>query len=148
MSATNALDANDGSGAAAGAGGMAEVRANGRTTRYRRGGTGSPILLLCDASDDRFGSLFGELAQRFRVIAPVGETDPGVAGAAVDRLADFLDGLGVGSIPVVGVGRAAGPAAAFSRLHPDRCDRLVLLGLDVGEPEHHVAACLEALGAD
>ena len=72
----------------------------------------------------------------------------GEAVTGVDRLGDFLDGLGLDAVPVVGVGRGAGPAAALARRHPDRVAKVVLLGLDVGEPEHHVAACLEALEAD
>lgn len=124
---------------------VCEVRANGETTSYRHAGSGAPVLLLCDATDSRFALLFGALARGGRVIAPAHPCSDDEACLVVDRLAGFLDGLGLASAPVVGAGRAAGPAAAFARLCPDRVSRLVLLGEDVGEPEVAVVAVREAL---
>ena len=140
MGVTAALEKGD-DGAAV----MAEVRAGGVTTRYWRAGRGSPVLLLCDAADERFEPLLGRLAADYRVIAPVHGIDGPEASFGADRMAGFLDGLGIASAAVIGLGRAAGPASALARLHGERVGRLVLLGLDVGEPERHVDAALEAL---
>ena len=146
MSVMKALLDNEGTGEAAGV--LAEVRAAGTITRYRRAGSGAPVLLLCDVADARFDALFDAIAGSHRVIAPVHGESADEACTAVDCLAAFIEGLGLASVPVVAAGRSAGPAAALARLHPGRVDRLVLLGLDVGEPEQHVAAALRALRGD
>lgn len=127
---------------------LAEVRADGVTTRYRRAGSGSPVLVLCDANDTRFEALVELLGASRRVIAPLDSTDDDDgARTLVERLASFLDGLGLGPLPVVGVGSSAGPAAALARLHPDRVDRLVLLGEPGADPAHHAEAARAALDA-
>ena len=124
---------------------LAEVRAAGVTTRYRRAGTGPALLLLCDASDPRFAPLLEALAPSHRVIAPVCGPDDDVACSLLDRLTSFLDGLGLATALVVGVGRSAGPAAALARLHADRVEALVLVGEPDGDPAAHVALVRGAL---
>lgn len=124
---------------------VAEVRADGVTTRYRSAGSGSPVLVLCDASDARFAALVQVLGAGRRVIAPLDSTDDGDARTPVERLASFLDGLGLGPMPVVGAGSAAGPAAALARLYPDRIDRLVLLGEPDADPAGHAETARAAL---
>ena len=126
----------------------AEVRADGVTTRYLRAGSGAPVLLLCDTCDARFDVLVDALATRHRVIAPLEATCVDETRAVVSRLTAFLDGLGLGSMPVVGAGIAAGPAAALARLHPERIGRMVLLGEPEGDAAGHAAAALAALRRD
>ena len=142
MSVTNAPQSN---GLGDDGDALAEVRAAGTTTRYMRAGNGRPVLLLCDCADDRFPLLFGALAGSYRVIAPVQHAGEQGACMSVDCLAAFIEGLGLTSVPIVAAGPSSGPASALARLHRDRIDRLVLLGLDVGEAQHHVEAALEAL---
>ena len=124
---------------------VCEVRANGETTRYRRAGTGSAVLLLCCVGDSRFEPLFLELSRRHRVIAPLHPASDDEPGDGIACLAGFFDGLGLATVPVVGVDRCAGPAAAFASRHPERVERLVLLGEDVGAPQGSVTAVLRAL---
>lgn len=121
--------------------GLARVRAGGATTRYRRTGRGRPVLLLCDPADERFEALVERLARGRCVIAPQEPQD----GLRVERLAGFLDGLGIASAAVIGVGRGAGPAAAFARLRPDRVEGLVLLEGPGGDPAARAEAVLSAL---
>lgn len=124
---------------------MAEVRADGRTTRYRCAGSGEPVVLLCDASDPRHGPLLDLLTRGRRVIAPVSDGSDEIAFTDVDRLARFLDGLGLESVPVIGVGRCAGPAAALARTHPARVAKMVLLGERLGDPMRDAERALAAL---
>src|SRR5688500_14253525 len=107
---------------------VAEVRADGITTRYLRAGNGAPVLLLCATFDPRFDALVNRLAAARRVVAPLEAVAEDETSGIVARLVAFLDGAGLGALPVIGVDCAAGPAAALARLHPDRISQLVLLG--------------------
>lgn len=114
---------------------VAEVRADGTTTRYLRAGNGAPVLLLCPTFDPRFDALVNRLAATHRVVAPLEAVAEGETSGVVARLIAFLDGSGLGLVPVVGVDAGAGPAAALARLHPDRISQLVLLGEPNGTDE-------------
>ena len=125
---------------------VAEVRADGITTRYLRAGNGAPVLLLCATYDPRFDALVSRLAATHRVVAPLEAVADDETLGIVARLCAFLDGIGLTRLPVVGVDCAAGPAAALARLHPDRITQLVLLGEPNGtEPDDDAARAVAAL---
>ena len=127
---------------------VAEVRADGITTRYRRAGNGAPVLLLCPTYDPRFDALVARLAATHRVVAPLEAIADDETRGIVARLTTFLDGTGLGPVAVIGVDAAAGPAAALARLHPDRITRLVLLGEPDGtEPDDDAARAHAALSS-
>ena len=124
---------------------LAHVRADGTTTRYRRIGTGAPVLLLCEPDDERYAPVVARLAGRRSVIAPERAEGDVEGWLRVERLTGFLDGLGLARVTVVGLGLAAGPAAALARLHPDRVEALVLLGEPNGDPAADAEAALKAV---
>lgn len=79
---------------------VAEVRVGELTTRYRRSGSGRPVVVLqppndADASASRLEEL---LSDRCRVIVP--EIPAGVTDVAA-WLRDFLDALGIERATVV-----------------------------------------------
>lgn len=125
---------------------VAEVRADGITTRYLRAGNGTPVLLLCPTYDARFDALVSRLAASHRVVAPLEAVADDETEGIVARLTAFLDGTGLAPVAVIGVDCAAGPAAALARLHPDRVSRLILLGEPNGtEPEADAMKAAAAL---
>jgi pimeloyl-ACP methyl ester carboxylesterase len=79
---------------------MAEVRVGNLTTRYRRTGSGRPVVVLQPPHDaDADSSLLAELlSEHCRVIVP--ELPSGVTDAAT-WLRDFLDALGIERAAVV-----------------------------------------------
>lgn len=81
-------------------GALAEVRVGDLTTRYRRCGSGRPVVVLQPADDDDTApSRLAELlSDHCRVIVP--ELPAGVTDAAA-WLRDFLDALGIERATVV-----------------------------------------------
>jgi pimeloyl-ACP methyl ester carboxylesterase len=114
----------------------AVVHTGRHETAYRRAGAGLPVVLLTGAREAELGDwLFGQLARRFRTIAPVlpPGMDPGVgarAGGGPDLdewLRGVIDGLGLERPALVG-----GPAWGFHLLRfqavdPHRVRRLALV---------------------
>ena len=114
----------------------------GLSIGYRQAGEGAPLVLLhgflCD-SRCWMPQLAG-LSDRFRVVA----WDAPGAGASSDPpdtftttdyarcLAGFLDTIGVGCAPVVGLSWGGILAQEFYRLYPERPRRLVLAGTYAG----------------
>ena len=105
---------------------------------YTEHGSGDPLVLLHGNGED--GAYFEHqvecFRQRFRVIAvdsrghgksPRGAAPLTLAQMACD-LADFLDGLGIGSANVLGFSDGANVALLFALAHPDRVRSLVLNG--------------------
>ncbi|MDM4719415.1 alpha/beta fold hydrolase [Micromonospora sp. WMMA1363] len=141
----------------------ADATSTSRSTRvgdslvhYHDAGTagGTPIVLLHGGGPgasawSNFGGNVPVLASRFRVLAVdqpgFGRSDAaGVAGHfftyAADTLAGLLDGLGVDRVHLIGNSLGGGTAVRFALRHPDRADRLVLMGpgglsLNVFAPE-------------
>jgi len=119
--------------------------ADHRTNLYRAG-EGNPVALLHGSGAGvsawaNFAPVIGPLAQHFDVIAPdiagfgqtelKPDTDYGI-GLWVSHFVGILDALGIEKISVVGnsFGGALGLMTAIN--HPDRIDRLVLLGTPCG----------------
>lgn len=104
-----------------------EVRIDAQVVRYRRAGTGLPVLVLCD--DGREGlwpELEPALSRAFRLIVPeIAATD-----ALELRLPPFLEGLGASGVCVV-----AGPAFCASTadvmaLGAEQMDRAIFVAGD------------------
>jgi pimeloyl-ACP methyl ester carboxylesterase len=104
---------------------------------YAEAGSGPPVLIVHGAGGgfDQ-GLLMASPLSRagWRVIAPsrfgyLGTPMPPDASpqAQADALADLLDTLGIGTIPVIGGSAGALPALHFAARHPDRCRALVAL---------------------
>jgi pimeloyl-ACP methyl ester carboxylesterase len=103
----------------------AEIRAHDRVTRYRRHGSGPPVLLLY-ASDDGalWPALLEALGDRFRVIVPE------IAEAQSDvtcRLAEFLEGLGCARAAVIGNARLGAVALEVAATGTDQIARVVII---------------------
>ena len=104
----------------------AEVRAHDRVMRYRRTGTGRPVVVLHSSDDggDLWPELLETLSGSYRLIIP--EAPP--ADADVARwLADFLEGLGTSSVRIVASGRLAMAALELALLEAVAIPRLVLV---------------------
>lgn len=103
-------------------------------TRYRRAGSGSPVLLLFPdgARGPLGGRLFSSLRARFRVIAPEppAATPPALAASRSTWLRDLIDGLGLVR-PGIVADEALGVAALeFLLLHPERVSGLITVSRD------------------
>lgn len=106
-------------------------------TSYRRAGAGSAVLLLIGATEAAGDDwLFGQLAGRFRIIAPVlptvlhgsyGPHPPGDGPGLEVWLRGLIDGLGLDRPALVaGAARGAG-LLRFMALDPERVGRLALV---------------------
>lgn len=114
----------------------------GRATNYLEAGAGAPVLLLHGSGPGvtayaNWRLTLPALAGHFRAIAPdaagFGYTQrlPGDAYGLdlwVDHIAGFLDALGIGRAHVIGNSFGGALAVALADRHPDRVDRLVLMG--------------------
>lgn len=112
---------------------------------YHEAGEGPPLLMLHGSGPGVSGwaNFRGNLpvfARHFRTLlldmpgfgtsySP--EQPPGLA--APGAVLDFLDGLGLGAVPIVGNSMGGGVAARVAASHPDRVSRLVTIG-GVGVP--------------
>jgi pimeloyl-ACP methyl ester carboxylesterase len=101
------------------------------------GGTGSPVVYLHTAGGPRWDPFLDALAERHTVYAP---DHPGTGATArdaihsVDDLWDLvliydelLDGLGLGSVPVIGSSFGGMVACELAALRRDRVSRLILI---------------------
>ena len=104
----------------------AEVRANDRVTRYRRIGTGRPVLVLHSGDDgsELWPGLLETLGGSYRLIVP--EAPPADADVA-GWVADFLEGLGTTSVRIVASGRFALPSLELTLIEAVAVPRLVLI---------------------
>jgi hypothetical protein len=126
----------------------ATVCAGDAETRYTRGGTGDPVVILAGEPRTR-AALIAALARDLRVIAPElpvpaaadgrgqlhaadgdASAAPGDEGAAegsgVCRLCGVLDGLGLDRVALVADELFAACAIAFALLEPERTAAVVL----------------------
>lgn len=100
-------------------------------TLYQRAGQGPPVLLLLHegATDELGAELFGRLAARFRVIAPVRP-----AGVEITSwLRDLIEGLGL-IRPAIVADEAFGLASlSLSMQEPDRVGAIVVMARASGD---------------
>ena len=125
----------------------ATVEAAGHHTHYLEAGSGPPVVLLHGAGPgvsawSNWAPVIPELARSHRVIAP---DIPGFGASGFDfdveygikywvaHLCDFLAAVGVEHAALVGNSFGGALALATSVSHPDRVDRLVLMGTPAGE---------------
>ncbi|NBM16144.1 alpha/beta fold hydrolase [Streptomyces sp. GC420] len=125
----------------------AEVAAGGIRTNYLEDGSGSPVVLVHGSGPGvtayaNWRLTIPALARRMRVLAPdmagfgFSERPEGVSYGLdlwVDQLVGFLDALELPSASVVGNSFGGAIALRAAARHPDRVDRLVLMG-SVGVP--------------
>lgn len=117
------------------------VDAGGIKTNYLEAGAGPPVVLVHGSGPGvtayaNWRLTIPDLAPHFRVLAPdmagFGFSDKPdvVANMArwVDQLTGFLDALGIERASVVGNSFGGGIGIRLAVDHPDRVDRLVLMG--------------------
>lgn len=114
---------------------MPDIEVNGTRVAYDEAGDGPPLLLLHAGIVDRrmWADVLPGFAHDFRTIAPdhrgYGDTPigPGTFSWTADVLG-LMDGLGVPRAHLVGVSMSGHVALDLALAHPDRVDRLVLVG--------------------
>jgi len=125
----------------------ASIEAGGIRTNYLEAGTGAPVLLVHGSGPGvsayaNWRLTIPDLATRFRVVAPdmagFGFSErPEDARYDLDRwvgqAVGLLDALGLDRASVVGNSFGGAVALRLAATHPDRVDRLVLMG-SVGVP--------------
>ena len=123
------------------------VRTGDLVTNYHDVGEGPPVLLLHGSGPGvsawaNWRLPVERLAPRFRLLAPdlagfgyteVPEGTPFTRQVWLDQVVAFLDALGLDRVSVVGNSFGGSMALALAIAHPDRVDRLVLMG-SVGVP--------------
>lgn len=120
----------------------ATIDVNGIATNYHDTGSGAPVLLLHGSGPGvsawaNWRLTMPVLAKRHRVLAPdmvgFGYTER-PEGVAYDKatwqahILGFLDALGLDRVSIVGNSYGGGLAMALAISHPDRVDKLVLMG--------------------
>jgi pimeloyl-ACP methyl ester carboxylesterase len=106
--------------------GVAEVRAHDLVMRYRRAGTGRPVVVLRAPTDGSalWPELDESLASSFRVITP----EVPATGADVTRwVGGFLEGVGLDRVMLVATDAFCVPALELALLSADQVDRLALV---------------------
>jgi 2-hydroxy-6-oxo-octa-2,4-dienoate hydrolase len=120
----------------------ARVDVRGVGTNYLEAGEGPPLLLVHGSGPGvtayaNWRLNIGDLARHFRVLAPdmAGfgfSGKPTAAGYSmarwVDQLVGFLDALGIERASLVGNSFGGGLGIRMAVEHPERLDRLVLMG--------------------
>ncbi len=123
------------------------VAASGHQTNYHEAGAGSPLVLLHGSGAgvsawSNWNGVLGELSQSFRVVAPdiagfgLTEIKPDTRYDIklwVSHFIGILDALELDRVSVVGNSFGGALALATALSHPDRIERLVLLGTPCGE---------------
>ena len=117
---------------------------------WRSAGDGDPLILIngyAATAADWDPTFVASLAESARVVCPdnrgLGGSAAGTGALTVAAMADdviaLLDALDVESATVAGWSMGGFVAQQVAAAHPDRVDRLVLLGTDGGGPEAVVA---------
>lgn len=133
------------------------VTVHGVRTNYHDVGSGPPVVLVHGSGPGvsawaNWRLTLPELSQRHRVLAPdvlgFGYTERPAAvryavATWVDHLVGFLDALGLERVSVVGNSFGGALALHLVTQHPDRVDKLVLMG-SVGVP-FEITAGLDAV---
>jgi pimeloyl-ACP methyl ester carboxylesterase len=110
----------------------------GRVVHYDQHGEGDPLILINGLGGARTGwaSVADAFSQHFRVVAldnrDAGESDPETEPYSLDDLADdvagLMDALGIDRAHVLGHSMGGFIALHFAVNHPDRLNKLVLVG--------------------
>jgi pimeloyl-ACP methyl ester carboxylesterase len=105
---------------------FAEVRAHDQVMRYRRAGSGRPLLVLRTgvAGDSLWHELDDRLPQCFRVLTPDTTTSN---GSTALWLRGFLEGIGVERTSVLATGDLCMAALELALMDGDRIERLALV---------------------
>jgi hypothetical protein len=103
---------------------LAEVRAHDQVMRYRRAGTGRPLVVLRCTPDALWPELDAHLVTRFRVITPTLSTDCGDLAAWVG---DFLEGVGLDRVTLLAAEPCCLAALELALLNEHQVERLVLV---------------------
>lgn len=133
------------------------INAGGIATNYHDEGTGAPVILIHGSGPGvtawaNWRGAIPELSKKFRVIAPdilgfgFTERPDGVQyGMEVwtKHLVDFLDALELDRVSIVGNSFGGALALSIATRHPERVDKLVLMG-SVGVP-FEITAGLDAV---
>jgi pimeloyl-ACP methyl ester carboxylesterase len=116
---------------------LRQVTIHGHDVRYRRSGSGEPVLLIhgLAGSSRTWKPIMPALAEHHDVIAPDllghGESAKPVGdyslGAFASGLRDFLAALDVDGATIVGHSFGGGVAMQLAYQHPELCHRLVLV---------------------
>ncbi|HSL57616.1 MAG TPA: alpha/beta fold hydrolase [Acidimicrobiales bacterium] len=117
---------------------LQHVSIHGHDVGFRRGGDGPVILLVhgIAGSSRTWREVMPALAERYTVLAPDlighGESAKPVGdyslGAYASGLRDLMGVLDIPSATIVGHSFGGGVAMQLAYQHPERCDRLVLVG--------------------
>lgn len=119
----------------------AEVRVGDLLTRYRRRGSGQPIVVVADvdeltAPDARWPRIADAMATRGRTFVPAVPAPVRAAGgdhaAFTDWLFGFLEGLGLEAVTLVAAEPFCAATHAFADAEPDRVTRLVVVASAAG----------------
>jgi 2-hydroxy-6-oxo-octa-2,4-dienoate hydrolase len=124
-----------------------QIDAAGHRTNLLDAGSGPAVVLLHGSGPGvsawaNWNGVLGAIAARHRVVAPdiagFGRTELKANGEYdikvwVGHLIGILDALGIERVPLVGNSFGGGIALATALRHPDRVDRLVLMGTPAGE---------------
>jgi 2-hydroxymuconate-semialdehyde hydrolase len=123
------------------------ITVDGVTTNYHDVGEGPPVLLIHGSGPGvsafaNWRLTLRDLSPSFRLLAPdmlgFGYTDRAVDGVYtserwLDQLIGFLDAMDVDQVHVIGNSFGGAMALALAIGHPERIDRMVLMG-SVGRP--------------
>ena len=110
---------------------LAEVRAHDQVMRYRRAGTGRPLVVLRGTRDALWPELDAHLVTRFRVLTPELSAD---CGDLATWLGAFLEGVGLTRVTLLAAEPCCLAALELALLDGYRVERLVLVpGGGVGE---------------
>ena len=103
-----------------------EIRLGERVTRYRRLGTGRPVVLLSPApmAQALWPEVLDAIAARHRIYAPELPTDNGSFGP---WLRGFMDGVGADHPSVVAASSLCIPALEYALFDPYRIHSLTLI---------------------
>ena len=119
------------------------IEHDGMRTAYLEAGDGPPVLLIhgsgpgVSALANWRGTLQSDLTSRYRLIAPdvVGfgnttapEGTPFDQASRLRQLTGFMDAMGLGKVGLVGNSMGGALALGLAHLHPDRIERMVLMG--------------------
>jgi hypothetical protein len=104
----------------------AEVRARGHVVRYRRSGTGRPVVVfgLPEHADTAWPELLDALGAAFRLLVP--EPPPSEEDIPC-WLSSFLEGLGISSVRILAAGRLCSPVLQLALVEGEQIAGVVLI---------------------